>query len=278
MKKKEIYLYWTKNWIEIKVIDEIIINCLKIDKNKLLFLEEIDEKEIFFCFEKYKLWIPLEYIFWKALFYSREFIVDNRVLIPRNDTEVLVQESINIIKNNFINNIIDVWTWTSAIPISILLESGFDNKTYVIDISKQALEVSFENIKKFNIKNITQINSDLLTNILNEKIDLWKNILITANLPYIKNNDFENMDKSVYLNEPNLALYWWKETWFELYEKLIDQVFLLKEKYLLEKIYLIIEIWFDQYEYSKNYLEKKSIQFEYFKDLNKINRIIKIIL
>jgi len=72
-------------------------------------------------------------------------------------------------------------------------------------------------------------------------------------------------------HEPDLALYWWKETWFELYEKLIEQC----QK--IWNITLFIEIWFDQKEYSKSYLENKKLKNNYYKDNSWIDRCIKII-
>jgi methylase of polypeptide subunit release factors len=103
-----------------------------------------------------------------------------------------------------------------------------------------------------------------------------KNVIITANLPYIKNRDFINMDQEVIFFEPSVALYWWEETWFELYEKLTQQLLELKEKLSIEKIVAFYEIWFDQYEVSKEFLEKKGLKFDYFKDFNNIYRTIKV--
>jgi methylase of polypeptide subunit release factors len=83
-------------------------------------------------------------------------------------------------------------------------------------------------------------------------------------LPYIKNRDFINMDQEVIFYEPSVALYWWEETWFELYEKLTDQIIEFKSKLNLEKIVAFYEIWFDQYEISKDYLEKKKFKIWLF--------------
>ena len=145
-------------------------------------------------------------------------------------------------------------------------------------MSTKALEVSKINFEKHNIlSKINLLRSDLLEVFINQNQKInSKNLLISANLPYIKDNDFQNMDIWVYLNEPSMALYWWKETWFELYEKLISQSLELKKFYNLENVILFIEIGFDQYEYSKKYLTWLWAKFEYFKDMNNINRCIKI--
>lgn len=211
-------------------------------------------------------------------FYSIRFYVDNRVLIPRNDTEILVDQALKTIKTSDFKEIIDIWTWSWAILISIFKNNNTIEKYYWIDISKDALEVASINIEKHNLWwQIKLLNSDLLEVFLskNEKI-FSKKIILTANLPYIKNWDFINMDLEVIQNEPHIALFWWEKTWFELYERLFDQIILLKNIYNIEKIILFIEIWFDQYEYSKSYLEKIKLNFEYFKDFNSIYRVIKI--
>ncbi len=208
-------------------------------------------------------------------FYSLPFYVDKRVLIPRNDTEILVD---NVLKDILESDLlIDVWTWSWAITIAINKNISL-KETFWLDISKDALEVAKINLEINNLSNkIKLINSDLLEVFINDKIKINnKNIIITANLPYIKNWDFQNMDKEVLDNEPHIALFWWEITWFEMYEKLFNQIIMLKEKLNLNKIILFIEIWFDQYDYSKKYLSNLWLKFEYFKDLNNIYRVIKI--
>jgi methylase of polypeptide subunit release factors len=146
------------------------------------------------------------------------------------------------------------------------------------------LEVSKKNIKLHKLeKQMTQIKWDLLNPLLTSPYQgrnsykLEKNIIITANLPYIKDCDFENMDYETIRYEPNIALYWWEKTWFELYEKLILQCIKLKEISEIENIILFIEIWFDQKEVSEKYLWKLWLKFEIFKDNSLIERCVKII-
>ncbi len=242
------------------------------DKN----LKEKYKKELENLINRYNLWEPIEYIIEKAEFYGLDFFVDKRVLIPRNDTEIMVEQALKTIK--WTNNIlIDVWTWSSCIAISILKNTTFLKKAYVIDISKKALEVSQINIKKHNLENkIIQIHWNLLDFLFKKENFLEKNnnIIITANLPYIKNWDFENMDKETIKFEPNIALFWWKKTGFELYEKLIYQIEKLKNNY--KNIILFIEIWFDQKEIATNFLNQKKLHFEVFKDNSWIDRLLKI--
>lgn len=209
-------------------------------------------------------------------FYSLPFYVDKRVLIPRNDTEILVDKALKHILESDL--LIDIWIWSWAIAIAINKNTSI-KETFWLDISKDALEVAKINLEINNLSNkIKLVNSDLLEVFLENKIKINnKDIVFTANLPYIKNWDFKNMDKEVLDLEPHIALFWWEKTWFEMYEKLIWQIIKLKEKLNLNKVILFIEIWFDQYDYSNQYLSNLWLKFEYFKDLNNIYRVIKII-
>lgn len=214
-------------------------------------------------------------------FYSLPFYVDHRVLVPRNDTEILVEKVLKHLKNEPKSEtiLIDVGTGSSAIMTAVVKNSPISFVQVLwLDISTDALEVAKVNVEKNNIQNqITLFHSDLLGAILSRNIFLQpaKIIIITANLPYIKNGDFENMDKEVLENEPHIALFGWENTGFEMYEKLISQTRELEKLYSVNTT-LFIEIWFDQYEYSKEYLSSQWLKFEYFKDLNNIYRVIKI--
>lgn len=280
MKKIELKNYWLNIWLKTSQLDSIIQSELNISKSGLFLIEEINEEyvdNIKNKFNRLKNWEPLEYIIKKAEFYNLDFYVDNRVLIPRNDTEIMVETAIKQI--DILNDIllIDIWTWSSCIPISINKNCKNIDETFAIDISIDALEVSKINIKNHNLEwKISQINSDLLNSIIENKF-INKNLIITANLPYIKNDDFDNMSKETIIYEPNIALFWWINTWFELYEKLIKQIITLKNNNNFENIILFIEIWFDQEDYSKKYLNNLNLKFEYFKDNNQINRCIKIV-
>lgn len=210
-------------------------------------------------------------------FFSIPFYVDSRVLTPRNDTETMIYQ---VLKENFSDfSIIDVGTWSSCIPVAIVKNLKIQaHEVFALDISSDALDVAKINLEKHNLQDKIKLQkSDLLEIFLDKKLEInSRNLIITANLPYIKDWDFENMDKEVIENEPHIALFGWEDTWFELYEKLIWQIFKLKNLNNLENIHLFIEIWFDQKEYSNAYLKNLSLKHEYFKDFNWIDRIIKI--
>lgn len=279
MKKNDLIKKYTDLWLKISHLNDIIQAELDISKSGLFLIDEIEEKKIKLIEKKIgrlKKGEPIEYIINKSNFFSIDFYIDNRVLIPRNDTEIMVEQAIKEIKKYNDILLIDVWTWSSCIPISISKNTSL-NEILVIDISKDALKVSKKNIIKHNLKNkIKQINWDLLEDIIKNKFK-YKNLIITANLPYIKNDDFENMSKETIAFEPSIALFWWKITGFELYERLLNQIFEIKNNNNFKNIVLFIEIWFDQYDYSNNYLNNYNLKFKYFKDNFWINRCIKIV-
>lgn len=210
-------------------------------------------------------------------FYSLEFFVDQRVLTPRNETEILVDKALKIVNNTQIDTLIDIGTGSGCIPISIIKNTlKIPSFIYAVDISDHALEVSKINIIHHNLENIISLFlSDLLQVFFDKNLLLEsRNILITANLPYIKDGDFDNMDYEVLENDPHIALFWWQNTGFEIYEKLIKQILSLKEEFQIQKIYLLIEIGFDQYEYVKNYLSLLDVSHIFYKDYLWIERCV----
>ncbi len=247
-----------------------------LNKEQLFLSKDIkltswQQKEYDSCIIRFENWEPLEYILEQAEFYGEQFFVDNRVLIPRNDTEIMVDRAILEQADVYI----DVGTWSGCIPISIMQNSQQDFKqVYALDISKKALEVAEINIKNNNLEGtIKLLESDLLEKILEKNIQN-KQIIITANLPYIKQDDFENMDESVYLNEPKQALYGWQDTGFELYEKLIWQCQEVAE--IWNNIVLFIELGFDQKYICEDFLRTQGLRYKIFKDSGWVERCAKI--
>ena len=239
---------------------------------------------------RYEKWEPIEYILKEAEFYGLTFFVDKRVLIPRDDTEILVKKTLDEIKfNNYKEfNLIEIWIWSWCITIATLKQSLYIPSKNInslwIDISKDALEVAKINLKKHWLEKKTKLICwNLLDGIFTyfkweKKWFSTKNTIITANLPYIKDNDFKNMDIKTIKYEPEKALYWWKETWFELYQKLIKKSIKLRELITSDfKLILFIEIWFDQKEICESFLENLNLKFEFFKDNSGITRCVKIV-
>lgn len=140
---------------------------------------------------------PVQYIVGNVDFYGLNFKVNNNVLIPRFETEELIEKTINYIKNNFDKvDILDIGTGSGCIAIT--LNKKLSANVDAVDISDKALEIALENNKR-NSAQVNFIKSDILSNV-NKKYDV-----IISNPPYIR-YDEEIMD-IVKNNEPHIALY-----------------------------------------------------------------------
>ena len=170
-----------------KINDNMLNNKEKIDK-KVIFniLKDLDKSKIY----------PIQYIVGNVNFYGYIYKVNEDVLIPRFETEELVENTISIIKQKFNKKISLLDLCTGSGCIGITLKKELDVDVTLSDISLKALKVAQYNSKGLNIK---IIHSDLLSNI-NDKYDV-----IISNPPYISKNE-EIMD-IVKNNEPSIALY-----------------------------------------------------------------------
>jgi release factor glutamine methyltransferase len=145
---------------------------------------------------------PLQYIFGKAYFYDREFFVNRDVLIPRPDTETLIDTVVNIEKKSPAM-FIDIGTG-SGILAAVLTAYCPDWTAVAVDISFKALQTASRNINNRNInKNIYLICSDMLNAVKPEK----RFDFIVSNPPYISSPQMKTLDKSVADYEPPLALH-----------------------------------------------------------------------
>ena len=163
------------------------------------------------------------------------FFVDKNVLIPRQDTEILVEEVIKIAQKTNAKKILDLCTGSGAIAVS-LAKYLPQSEITAIDISNDALKIAKKNAVSNNVENqITFISSDMFTNLNEEKFDI-----IVSNPPYIKTNVIDNLDIQV-KNEPHIALDGGKDGLY-FYKKIINESY----QYLKYKGFLCLEIGFDQ--------------------------------
>ena len=141
---------------------------------------------------------PVQYIIGNVDFFGNKIIVNNSVLIPRYETELLVEKSIKYIKNRFNDkvDILDIGTGSGAIAIT--LNKMIDSNVDAVDISSEALEVTKKN-NKLNGTNVNMFISDVFSNVTG-KYDV-----IISNPPYISKN--EEIMSIVKNNEPHIALY-----------------------------------------------------------------------
>jgi len=142
---------------------------------------------------------PIAYILKKKEFWSRNFEINNNTLIPRPETELMVEKLVYIYKQKKIN-ILDIGTGSGCILISLLSELKQSN-CIGIDISKKALKIAIKNSKKNNQKNKIKFLNRSLSNFYHKKFDL-----IVSNPPYIRTRDIKNLDRSIKYYEPKIAL------------------------------------------------------------------------
>ncbi len=200
--------------------------------------EQITKKqqwEYFVNIEKLSQGIPLQHITHLQEFMKMDFYVNENVLIPRPDTEILVEEVIKI-ANKFENpKILDLCTGSGAIGISIA-KYVKNSKIYATDVSEKALEVAKINAKNIGVEEkIEFIKSDLFENMGKIKFDI-----IVSNPPYIKNGDIGYLSEEVQ-KEPKLALEGGIDG-LEFYRKIAKQAI----DYLKLGSYLCLEIGYDQ--------------------------------
>jgi len=172
--------------------------------------------------------IPVQYLTNSVNFYGLMLYVDKSVLIPRFETEELVENAIKLINERFVNpKILDLCCGSGAIGLAIKSKI-YDSKVTMSDISKEALAVANKN--KENLKlDVEIIESDLFQNI-NDKFDC-----IISNPPYIKND--EEIEDIVKNNEPHLALYGGVDG-LDFYRKILSDI----KYYLNEKFIIAFEI------------------------------------
>ena len=178
---------------------------------------------------------PIQHITHQQEFMKLSFFVNEDVLIPRPDTEILVEEVIKIAKKIKAKNILDMCTGSGAIAVS-LAKYLDDVEITAVDISTKTLNVAKTNAKNNEVENkITFIESNLFENIVNEKYDI-----IVSNPPYIKKDVIKTLNKEVQ-KEPKIALDGGYDG-LDFYRKITHQ----SEEYLKFNGYLCFEIGYDQ--------------------------------
>lgn len=178
---------------------------------------------------------PLQYITGLQEFMKLNFFVNKNVLIPRQDTEILVEEVINIAKKLDKIEILDLCTGSGAIAVAIA-KYVENSKVTAVDISAEAIEVAKKNAK-FNgvFKKIEFIESDMFKKLKDRKFDI-----IVSNPPYVPTDDIKFLPKDV-RNEPIISLDGGK-TGLDFYKKIANEGF----KYLNKGGYICLEIGYDQ--------------------------------
>ena len=277
-------LYLEKNSIdESKLIAEIIFShVLNVDRMMLFtkYRDEIEDEKI----EKIRYFIqkigrekfPVQYLLNEQEFYGRKFYVDKGVLIPRQDTEILVEKIIQILKNNIQKNknleknlkihpkILDIGVGSGIIGITAALEIK-DSYVLGVDISEKALETAEKNKELLKVSNIKFLKSNLFENVEFKQFDM-----IVSNPPYISLNEAGIMSDDTLLHEPSEALFAENDGlyfYYEICQKALD--------YLADFGYLLFEIGYKQGKNVAEIMTRSGFKnVEVIKDLAGLDRVV----
>ncbi|MFC1811011.1 peptide chain release factor N(5)-glutamine methyltransferase [Patescibacteria group bacterium] len=172
--------------------------------------------------------IPVAYLTNHKEFYGLPFYVDRRVLIPRPETEFLVEKVLELVQNDIkLNRIIDIGTGSGNIAVTLATHLK-DIVISATDVSENALEVAKMNAKRMNVEDRVRFIESNLMDDINEDFDI-----IVANLPYIGEETNNFVSKETDEHEPHVALYGGQDG-LELYEELFKKI--KNFKYLLGEI------------------------------------------
>lgn len=251
--------------IEVKMLIEHFANYTvsdlimgkKLDSEKLKIVEEKAR-------QRAKTREPIQHIIGFADFMGEKFIVNPSVLIPRDETEILVRKAIEIINKNDLKAALDVGTGSGC--IACMIAKYTDCRVIGLDISTDALNTALDNASRLNLFNKAIFRkSDIFSNVKpDESFDI-----IVSNPPYIPPSEKENIQKEVTF-DPENALYTTDEKGLEFYEKITSEA----SKILNKGGYLLFELGIGQSQEVKNFMKKDFENIEIIKDLTGIDRVI----
>lgn len=252
--------------IEVKMLIEHFAGYSIAD---IIMGKKLDEEKLKIVEQKAKLRAstrqPIQYIIGQADFMGEKFIVNPSVLIPRDETEILVRKAVEIIKENNFKSVLDIGTGSGCIACMI---AKLSNATVIgADISFEALETAFKNMENLKLFNRALFRkSDLFSMIReDEKFDV-----IVSNPPYIPQSLKKSIQKEVSF-EPETALYTKDEKGFEFYEKIIKDA----PKFLNPNGYLMFELGIDESIGVAKMMENAGFKdIQIIKDLANIDRVI----
>lgn len=211
---------------------------------------------------------PFQYIIGQETFYGRDFIVNENVLIPRPETEELIEDvkkrALKLFDINKVIQVADIGTGSGAIAISIKKEMPNTIVT-ATDISTEALQVAMKNAQRLDAE-VQFEQGDLLAPIANQKWDI-----ILSNPPYIGQQEAESLSDTVIEYEPHLALFA-EEDGLQLYRKMAEQLPTMMNIPSL----IGFEIGYEQGTAVQKMLQKAfpNATVEVVKDINKKNRFV----
>lgn len=284
-----------------KVVEKLLCHYAWITKEQLFtsYDKELTKEE----YDAIKLWYdaytkdkkPLEFIMWYVEFFQRKFKVDSRCLIPRPETEYMI-EGVNeyvasqqwlVTSDKWLekNILIDVWTGCGVLWLSVLLENiWFFEKAFLSEYYPETLSLAKENYESYKDDlgqktDITLLQANLVDFILKDQwlVTSHQSLTIVANLPYIPDETFDTQaEDNVKKREPRPAFVWWKD-WLDFYREMFGQLFDFvgtRDKGLGTNITMFLEMMTWQVDILRQEFSDK-IDFEEIKTFHFNIRIVK---
>ena len=249
----------------------IVLELSNLSMEEILLGKKIEnqEKIIELAKKRVETKAPIQHLLGFSYFMDEKYIVNSNVLIPRDETEILVNKAYDLIKNNQNKlDILDIGVGSGCISCA-LAKKLKDKEVEIlgVDISLEALEVAIENINKLDlVRKVILRKSDVYSKIRPcEKFDL-----IISNPPYIPLSEKENLQDEVKNFDPELALFAKDVNGIEFYKKIIEGAL----SCLKPNGFLAFEVGINQAKLVKNMLEKDFKNIEITKDLAEIERVV----
>lgn len=235
----------------------LLCHVLEIERAMLYAYPEreitpLQEQQYFTLIARRKQHEPVAYLTGHKEFYGLDFFVDRRVLIPRPETELLVERALEVIKGSIVSGhipvVADIGTGSGAIPIAIAVEEPHLSHIYASDISADALEVARLNCQRHHVTQRVRLLQGDLVSPLPEPIDL-----LLVNLPYVGSDEVDDLPPDVHLYEPHQALFSGPDG-LDLLHRLGGEIY--RSNVLKPAGVLLLEIGYQQREQLRHLLQK----------------------
>lgn len=212
-------------------------------------LSEEQEKQFYMLIERRSRGEPVAYLIGQKEFYGRDFLVDKRVLIPRPETELLVETALSVVQHTLkagrLPIVADIGTGSGAIPITLALEEPRLPYLYASDISAEALELASLNCQRHHVeRRVHLLHGDLLEPLpgVPQAVDI-----LIANLPYVGTEEMDVLATDVLTYEPHLALFS-GPSGLDLLQRFLEQIQKQQSDKLRDQAVVLLEIGYRQRE------------------------------
>lgn len=231
-------------------------------RNQLISFE--NECEFFELLRRRLCFEPVAYITGHKEFFGHDFLVNEHCLIPRPDTECVIEHCLSRIKDGDL--VFDICTGSGAIALTLLKERP-DINVIASDLSRDALSITLTNAQNLGVTERLEVRlGDLFAAFEPEE----RAQLIVSNPPYIGQEDFQNLSRTVRDFEPEMALKAGDEKGIIFYQRLLREA----PCYLVDAGFLVLEIGFNQADLVKNLVDEQWSSVEIFQDLARNPRVV----